>query len=96
MKFRLPPEEYGLTQEEGEALYKAYVTEEKIIPEAIKAASKELGCQLTIGHATKFIRANGWTRSQSFYSRRNPFHGYSRASIEARKAQLKRRGEWVD
>jgi len=94
--FKVAPETFGLTPEEGEALYEQYVLEEKTVAVATHLASKKLGRKIIAARAAKFIRANGWTRPRAYYARRNPFKGWTRANVEGGKAAIKRRGQWVD
>lgn len=95
-EFRAKPEIFGLTPEQGEALYEAYVIQEKILVDAIRAASKKLDCKIQERAASRFLRTNGLIRPRSYYTRRNPFNGYNRADAEKAKAVIKRRGDWVD
>lgn len=94
--FKVAPETFGLTPEQGEALYEQYVVEEKTVAVATHLASKKLRVKIPEARAAKFIRANGWTRPRSYYARRNPFKSLTRANIEGGKAAIKRRGQWVD
>ncbi|KPL02550.1 MAG: hypothetical protein AMK75_02640 [Planctomycetes bacterium SM23_65] len=96
LEFKAKPEDFGFTQEQAEALYDAYVTQELTIPQACKAASKKLECPIPERRAALFLRRNGLTRSISYYAKRNPFHGLARADAEKAKAIVKARGGWVD
>ena len=96
MEFRRPPEDFGLTQETGEAIRRLYVEQERTLLETTAAVSREAGAPVSKTRVANFVRANGWTRKISFYAKRSPFHGFSRVSLEAAKAAIKRRGDWVD
>ena len=90
MEYKAPPERFGLTPAEGDAIHNCYVERTMTMEETRRMVERKLDCFITDEKIRRFINGNGWKRSRRYYASRSPWNGLNRACIEESKA--KRRG----
>jgi hypothetical protein len=78
---------FGLSETVAKALYEFYVDQHYTLRDAIRKARKSTGESIKEPMAGRYIRANGWTRSQRYYAKRSRFAQLNDANFAETRAK---------
>lgn len=92
-QYKAQPSWFDLPEKVADEIHRIYVTEQKSMDEAVRLAKQRTGLQFNAENGRRFIRANGWKRPPSFYSKRSPWYGLARAAFEESKAKNRVAGD---
>lgn len=81
------PSDFDLSDDVGFAIYEFYVVEHTPLRDAVRKARKRTGETIDDGAASKFVRANGWMRSQRYYAQRSKFKDLNEANFAETRAR---------
>jgi hypothetical protein len=76
-----------ITEEIGERLYQLYVVEKHSVRDSVSKLEYRTGIYVCEREAGKYIREQGWTRSQRYYAKRSKFNAQNNALFEETRAK---------
>lgn len=86
MEYRSAPEEHGLTEAQADIIHDCYVNQRMSMKDARLRVQRLLGGVVSSSKISRFVNANGWKRSQSYYAKRGLWARQNQASYQEAKA----------